>query len=476
MLQPASRSAQAGLRRCRSPPTGTRPARTRRAPHSEVARASWPNGRCIVVVVVLTPLRSLVSIYSYQGKFRLRHLSCANSVGATGCRLGRAFSSPFPPMRTPECRRTVSAIVAGITALTMTINIAVLLINLSIELCLAVFGANLLAALGIAGGLWRLQHLQQHNAVDAPAATPNVRSVVPPIPVESHGLAAVVAPRSTSSWLCCLPRQSVPPPAAPRPSAALPSLKEILPRSCTAAVVCELVRCTRTTNTPFQDAGTPCHLLVLSSQWRAPPLSSYIEQLDAKPLGIRFPLLRMRTTGEPCLMDSLMPTLAFWGAALRRAEPLVVLFDCTATGKLVAPTWACLRYVGKSVIGRRPRHSLSRVANHFSRVHVLDPRANRQIHLWANANAAKWDTYGQGVAVWMTSEVMRPILQLATRILKPPQVCSCPDALPSACKHECPRSVCTVCVRAAPSVPAHCEGVLTLTPHVPRMCADSHTT
>jgi len=44
-----------------------------------------------------------------------------------------------------------------------------------------------------------------------------------------------------------------------------------------------------------------------------------------------------------------------------------------------------------------------------------------EIHLWANANAAKWDTYGQGVAVWMTSEVMRPILQLATRILKPPQ-------------------------------------------------------
>lgn len=111
------------------------------------------------------------------------------------------------------------------------------------------------------------------------------------------------------------------------------------------------------------------------------------ELRDGASLGLRCALLRIRTTGEPVTEVSLEATLAFCDAALGRGAPFVFLLDCSETGRFVPPSLTCLRMILR----------------------------------WADANAKAWDTLGMAIGIVMTSDVCRPLLQLATRIMKPPQ-------------------------------------------------------
>jgi len=148
---------------------------------------------------------------------------------------------------------------------------------------------------------------------------------------------------------------------------AMPTAAHLLPASHTAAIVSELL--------------TPEALRPLATE--APP---HAEAL-ALACPLAFPLLRIRTTGAEAADADVTPTLAFIDAALGRGAPFVVLFDLRATTSLRPPPFALLR----------------------------------KVFAWANAAAKPWDAQVKAIGVLMSNAAVRPLLQLVTRVMNPPQ-------------------------------------------------------
>jgi len=266
----------------------------------------------------------------------------------------------FRTMRTPLCRRTVSAATGCIAAVLISIDIATLAITTSIRVLAPVLGLNLAMTVAAVVALWhthgpaRIPRTKQ--TMVPPSANCDHRADLqnePPANCD-HRAALQNEPSPKPWWQCVATCLSKPPP----PLHATQVGADVSP-------------------------ATPDHHLLPPSLTTA----LHSELLDASPLGLRFALLRIRTTGEPCTEVSLTPTLAFCDAALRRGQPFFFLLDCSQTGRFVAPPLSCLRMV----------------------------------YDWANRNATVWDALGQAIGIVMTNEVMRPLLSLATRLMKPPQ-------------------------------------------------------
>jgi len=256
--------------------------------------------------------------------------------------------------------------------------------------------SNVLLAAGTVALLWRMSGLGRRRETPPSLALPPTPAVQPAAPAPDGAPRALVPAPPTivaeeldatdsPKWLCCLPlpfcfprAPAVPPPPPlqlPQQRKPLPytdttaaSPAHLLPPSHTSAIVCELLDAT--------SIAVPCVLpRDAASSTSAPP-----------PSALSFPLLRIHTTGGDCNEPDITPSLAFCDATLRRGEPVVVLFDLRATGKLRPPPWSLVRK-------------------------VFD---------WAHSVAREWDTHVQGIGILMGGAV-RPLLQLVTRVMRPPQ-------------------------------------------------------
>jgi len=279
----------------------------------------------------------------------------------------------------PVCRRTAATIVAAIFAVTIIVDLIAIVLSAGLKFFLPMFTFNVVLALAASLVLWQAQkNVALARRSESREAVCSTAAVVesPSAPLRT----AMAAPHGPRWLLCCLPKQhdsttDVPPMGsaveqAPRehdccrdaPSAPLPP-HHCLPPAQTTAIVSELLR----------PEALSCRDVAAAAAASLPALA--------------FPLLRIRTTGKDCNEEDLTPTLAFCDATLRRGEPFLVLFDLRDTGTLRPPPFSLVRKV-------------------FS---------------WANSVAVQWDTHVQGIGILMTSSVMRPLLEMATKIMKPPQ-------------------------------------------------------
>jgi hypothetical protein len=269
-------------------------------------------------------------------------------------------------MLTAMCRRHAATVVAVVTILTIIVDVTVVCVTKTIQVLWPLAASNVLLAAGTVALLWRMSGLGRRRETPPSLALPPTPAVQPAAPAPDGAPRALVPAPPTivaeeldatdsPKWLCCLPlpfcfprAPAVPPPPPlqlPQQRKPLPytdttaaSPAHLLPPSHTSAIVCELLDAT--------SIAVPCVLpRDAASSTKAPP-----------PSALSFPLLRIHTTGADCNEPDITPSLAFCDATLRRGEPVVVLFDLRATGKLRPPPWSLVRKV------RAPPHRRARIA------------------------------------------------------------------------------------------------------------------
>jgi len=278
-------------------------------------------------------------------------------------------------MRTPLCRRTVSTCVAVVAAVMLIFDVVLCLVTTSLNILLPVFGANVTLGLLAVAALW---HATKHAPKDpsspklprlpparrvVPVATPAKRAV-PPAPHVTH-----VEVHALPRWLCCVRSFLPPPPAA--------AAKKATHHAVTEGTTCSPGSC------PVSASLDPHQHRLLPGVRTA----AVISELIATPAGLCFPVLRISTTGRECTKDDLTQTLAFSNSVLARRAPFFVIFDLRDTAALIVPPLSLIR----------------------------------KAYAWAKEHAVEWDTQVQAIGVLMANDVVRPLLQLATKLMHPPQ-------------------------------------------------------